>query len=97
MAASIQRYAAKGVWDPPGYSQAVKVTGAQTILFLSGQVAYTDKGGPAHPGDFKAQARATFQAIRAQVEEFKRIRLPKGRAKRTGRKAAAAGRKAAAK
>ncbi len=68
MAASIQRYAAKGVWDPPGYSQAVKVTGAQTILYLSGQVAYTDKGGPAHPGDFKAQARATFQAIKAQVE-----------------------------
>ncbi len=55
MAASIQRYAAKGVWDPPGYSQAVKVTGAQTILYLSGQVA-------------KAQARATFQAIKAQVE-----------------------------
>ena len=68
MAASIQRYAAKGVWDPPGYSQAVKVTGAQTILYLSGQVAYDDKGGPAHKGDFEAQARATFQAIKAQVE-----------------------------
>ena len=68
MAASIQRYAAKGVWDPPGYSQAVKVTGAQTILYLSGQVAYDDKGGPAHKGDFKAQARATYQAIKAQVE-----------------------------
>jgi enamine deaminase RidA (YjgF/YER057c/UK114 family) len=46
----------------------VKVTGAQTILYLSGQVAYDDKGGPAHKGDFKAQARATFQAIKAQVE-----------------------------
>jgi enamine deaminase RidA (YjgF/YER057c/UK114 family) len=68
MAASNQRSAATGVWDPPGYSQAVKVTGAQTLLYLSGQVAYTDKGGPAHPGDFKAQARATFQAIKAQVE-----------------------------
>ena len=68
MAASIQRYAAKGIWDPPGYSQAVKVAGAQTILYLSGQVAYDDKGGPAHKGDFKAQARATFQAIKAQVE-----------------------------
>ena len=68
MAASIQRYAAKGVWDPPGYSQAVKVTGAQTILYLAGQVAYDDKGGPAHRGDFKAQARATFQALKAQVE-----------------------------
>jgi 2-iminobutanoate/2-iminopropanoate deaminase len=68
MAASIQRYAAKGVWDPPGYSQAVKVTGAQTILYIAGQVAYDDKGGPAHRGDFKAQARATFQALKAQVE-----------------------------
>ena len=32
------------------YSQAVKVTGAQTILFLAGQVAYDDKGQPAHRG-----------------------------------------------
>jgi enamine deaminase RidA (YjgF/YER057c/UK114 family) len=66
--ATIQRYAAKGVWDPPAYSQAVKVTGAQTILYIAGQVAYDDKGGPAHVGDFKAQARATFQALKAQVE-----------------------------
>src|SRR6266478_2584055 len=64
----IERYAAKGVWDPPTYSQGVKVTGAQTILYLAGQVAYDDKGGPAHRGDFKAQARAVFQAIKAQVE-----------------------------
>jgi enamine deaminase RidA (YjgF/YER057c/UK114 family) len=56
------------VWDPPAYSQAVKVTGAQTILYIAGQVAYDDKGGPAHVGDFKAQARATFQALKAQVE-----------------------------
>ncbi len=41
----IERYAAKGVWDPPTYSQGVKVTGAQTILYLAGQVAYDDKGG----------------------------------------------------
>ena len=66
--ATIQRYAAKGVWDPPAYSQAVKVTGAQTILYIAGQVAYDAKGGPAHPGDFKAQARAVFQAVKAQVE-----------------------------
>src|SRR5258707_13062254 len=64
----IERYAAKGVWDPPTYSQGVKVTGAQTILYLAGQVAYDDKGGPAHRGDFKGQARAVFQAIKAQVE-----------------------------
>ena len=64
----IEQYAAREVWDPPIYSQAVKVTGAETILYLSGQVAYDDKGGVAHPGDFKAQARAALQAVKAQVE-----------------------------
>ena len=64
----IEPYCATGVWNPPTYSQAVKVTGAQTILFISGQVSYDDKGGAGHPGDFKAQARATFQALKAQVE-----------------------------
>jgi 2-iminobutanoate/2-iminopropanoate deaminase len=64
----IERYCAKGVFDPPNYSQAVKVSGAQTILFLAGQVAYDDKGNPAHRGDFAGQARAVFQAIKAQVE-----------------------------
>ena len=29
--AKIERFAAKGVWDPPTYSQAVKVSGGQTI------------------------------------------------------------------
>lgn len=66
--AKIERFAAKSVWDPPTYSQGVKVTGAQTILYLAGQVAYDAQGGPAHPGDFKAQARAVFQALKAQVE-----------------------------
>ncbi len=64
----IERYCATGVFDPPTYSQAVKVTGAKTILFLAGQVAYDDKGNPAHRGDFTAQARAVFRAVKAQVE-----------------------------
>ena len=64
----IEQYAARGVYDPPIYAQAVKVTGGETILYLSGQVAYDDKGGVAHPGDFKAQARAALQAVKAQVE-----------------------------
>ena len=68
MTVKIEQLAAKTVFDPPTYAQAVKVTGAQSILFISGQVAYDDKGQPAHPGDFKAQARATFQALKAQVE-----------------------------
>jgi enamine deaminase RidA (YjgF/YER057c/UK114 family) len=66
--ATITKYAAKGVFDPPGYAQAVKVEGARTILYLAGQVAYDDKGGPAHPGDFRAQARAALAAVKAQVE-----------------------------
>ena len=37
--ANIQPYAAPGVYDPPIYSQAVKVSGAQTILYIAGQVA----------------------------------------------------------
>lgn len=65
---TIQPYCAKEFFDPPTYSQVIKVTGAQTILFLSGQVAYDEKGGPAHRGDFAAQARAVFRAIKAQVE-----------------------------
>ena len=47
MAATIERYCAPGVFDAPTYSQGIKVTGAQTILFLAGQVAYDDKGLPA--------------------------------------------------
>jgi len=64
----IEQYAARGVYDPPAYSQAVKVTGAETMLFIAGQVAYDEKGGAAHPGDFKAQARAVLRAVKAQVE-----------------------------
>ena len=66
--AKIEPYAAKSVWDPPTYAQAVKVIGAQTILYLSGQVAYDSAGAAAHPCEFKAQARAALQAVKAQVE-----------------------------
>jgi enamine deaminase RidA (YjgF/YER057c/UK114 family) len=68
MAVKIERLAAKTVFDPPTYTQTMKVTGAETILFISGQVAYGDNGQPAHPGDFAAQARATYSALKAQVE-----------------------------
>ncbi len=66
--ATLEKYCAHGVYDPPGYSQAIKVTGAQTILFLAGQVAYDKDGGAAHRGDFKAQARQVFACVRALVE-----------------------------
>ena len=66
--AKIEPYAAKGVYDPPIYAQAVKVTGAQTILYIAGQVAYGPDGGAVHTGDFKAQAQAALSAVKAQVE-----------------------------
>ena len=66
--ATIEPYAAKSVYDPPGYAQGIKVTGAQTILFIAGQVAYTADGGAAHSGNFKEQARACLQCLKAQVE-----------------------------
>jgi len=64
----IQKFSAPGVFDPPTYSQGVKVTGAQSILFLAGQVAYDKDGNVAHRGDFKAQARECFKALKALVE-----------------------------
>ena len=59
---------APGLFEPPTYTQGIRVTHAQTILFLSGQVAYTPEGGVAFPGDFTAQARGAYQAIKALVE-----------------------------
>ena len=67
MAVKIERLAAKSVFNPPTYTQTMKVTGAQTILFISGQVAYDEKGQAAHPGDFAAQAKATYAGLKAQV------------------------------
>ena len=66
--ATIEKFCAPAVFDPPTYSQGIKVTQAQTLLILSGQVAYTDDGAPAFRGDFKAQARGAYQAIKALVE-----------------------------
>ncbi len=68
MRAVIEKFCAAGVFDPPTYSQGIKVTGAHTILFLSGQVAYEKDGSPACRGDFKAQARGAFDAIKALIE-----------------------------
>lgn len=66
--ANVERLCANGVFDPPTYTQAVKVTGAQAVLFLAGQVSYDKDGGVANRGDFKGQARECFRAIKAHVE-----------------------------
>jgi enamine deaminase RidA (YjgF/YER057c/UK114 family) len=66
--ANIEKYTAPGVFDPPTYSQGIKVTNAQTLLFLAGQVSYDKDGSPMHRGDFRAQARECFRALKALVE-----------------------------
>jgi enamine deaminase RidA (YjgF/YER057c/UK114 family) len=65
--ATIEKYAAKSVYDPPAYSQGVKASG-QTTLYIAGQVDYDSAGKCAHPGDFKAQTRGVLAALKAQVE-----------------------------
>ena len=71
--------AAAGLLDiSPLYKYLVKGPDAARFLDLVvtrsiqslgvGQVAYTPEGGAAHPGDFKAQARAALQCLKAQVE-----------------------------
>jgi enamine deaminase RidA (YjgF/YER057c/UK114 family) len=65
---TIEKFCAPGLFDPATYSQGIKVTQAHTILFLSGQVAYTADGSPAFRGDFKAQARGAYESIKALVE-----------------------------
>src|SRR5580658_4061216 len=64
----ISRYAAKSVFDPPAYSQGVKVEGGGTLLFIAGQVDYNAEGQCAHPGDFAAQAKSVLEMVKAQVE-----------------------------
>jgi 2-iminobutanoate/2-iminopropanoate deaminase len=66
--AIIEQFGAPGVFEPAAYSQGIRVSRAETILFLSGQVAYTADGGVAGRGDFKSQARGAYQAIKALVE-----------------------------
>ena len=66
--AKIEKIAAKSVYESPAYSQAIKVSGAQSVVFVSGQVAYDKKGGVAHAGNFKAQAREAFRSVVAQVK-----------------------------
>src|SRR5437763_17087063 len=53
----IEKFCANGVFDPPTYSQGIKVSDAHTVLFLAGQVAYDKDGAVAHRGDVKSQAR----------------------------------------
>jgi 2-iminobutanoate/2-iminopropanoate deaminase len=66
--ATIERLSAPGVYAPGGYTHVMKVTGAQTLVFLAGQLSYDASGAVAHRGDFTGQARTVFGNIQAHVE-----------------------------
>ncbi len=68
MAVNIEPFCPPTVYKAPGYNQGIKVTGAQSILFLAGQVSYDKDGTPKHKGDFKAQARECFECLKRLVE-----------------------------
>ena len=73
----IEGYAAPSEYDRPSYAQVTKVTGAQTILFIAGQVAYDDTGGPAYGRGFAAHPRAAFRSLQAQAQA--QVRRAEGR------------------
>ena len=63
-----QRYCAKAVFDPPSYSQGVKVSGPGTFLYVSGQISQDSKGHIVGRGDFPAQARQVLKNLKGMVE-----------------------------
>lgn len=63
-----ERYCAKTVFDPPGYTQGVKASGPGTTLYISGQIAQDAKGHIVGKGDFAAQARQVLRNLKAMVE-----------------------------
>src|SRR5947209_6326014 len=51
--------------DAAGFSQAWKVDGAQSVIFVSGQGAISAEGNVVGKGDFEAQTRQVFENLRA--------------------------------
>ena len=62
--ATIEKYAAKSVYDPPIYAQAVKVTGAQTILYIAGQVDYDASGNSPTPAISRRRPAVSWRRSR---------------------------------
>ena len=45
-------------------NQGIEVTGAQRVLYLSGQTSTTDDGAPMHPGDIAAQFGLAWENLK---------------------------------
>lgn len=54
--------------DRAGFSQAWRVDGAQTLLFVSGQAPVSAEGQLVGEGDFEAQAEQVFQNLREVLD-----------------------------
>ena len=54
--------------DAFGFSQAWKVNGAGTLLFISGQTSISANGEVLHSGDFAAQTRLTFENLKTVLQ-----------------------------
>ena len=55
--------------DAAGFSQAWRVEGADSILFVSGQAPISADGQLVGDGDFDAQVRQVFENLRAVLDE----------------------------
>jgi reactive intermediate/imine deaminase len=56
-------------WQYPlGFSQAWRVDGAASILFISGQAPISPEGALVGAGDFDAQTRQVFENLQTVVE-----------------------------
>lgn len=55
--------------DAFGYVQANEVSGAQRVLFCSGQAANNAEGEPVHPGDMRAQIKVALDNLELLLRE----------------------------
>ena len=55
--------------DQLGFSQAWRVDGSQTVVFLSGQAPISAQGDLVGKGDFEAQTRQVFENLRSVLEQ----------------------------
>lgn len=50
-------------------NHGIEVTGAQRVLYLSGQTATDEQGAPMHPGDLVAQFRQAWANLKDALRE----------------------------
>lgn len=55
--------------DAYGFSQALKIDGAPSLIFVSGQASISAEGTVMHQGDFRTQARLTFENLQTTLKE----------------------------